>query len=205
MSEPLVRDQVIELLNALGSAKDKDALWAARALHLTITQASTSWDDLLVADESEYNELEEKDQMLGEGMEELRIPEDGMEDDLDIANGKVESSDNSYVKALYSRLTSKQSENNELGEREELLAEELEDEDGIEDDTSKQSETSAHVNSVDDTKTLTLIDKLLTRKGNSHDLQEELEGYKLDITNGEFESSDHSYVKALYSRLMKRG
>ena len=148
MDEPLERDQVIELLNALGSAKDEDALSAARALHLKITQASMSWDDLLVADDSENNELEE---------------------------------------------------------REELLGEELEDEDGLEDDTSKQSETSAHVNSVDDAGTLTLIEKLLARKGNSNDLQEELEGYKLDIANGEFESSDHSYVKALYSRLMKRG
>ncbi len=148
MSEPLVRDQVIELLNALGSAKDKDSLWAARSLNLTITQASTSWDDLLVADESENDELED---------------------------------------------------------REDLLGEELEDEDGIEDDTSKQSATSAHVNAVDDTETLTLIDKLLTRKGISDDLQEELEGYKLDIANGEFESSDRNYVKALYSRLTKRG
>ena len=148
MGEPLERDQVVELLNALGSAKDEDALWAARSLHSKITQASMSWDELLVADES----------------------------------GNDESED-----------------------REELLGEELEDEDGVEDDTSKQSATSAHVNAVDDTETLTLIDKLLTRKGVSDDLQEELEGYKLDIANGEFESSDRNYVKALYSRLTKRG
>ena len=147
MSEPLERDHVIELLNALGSAQDEDALSAARTLHLKITQARMSWDDLLVADNSENNELED----------------------------------------------------------EELEDEELEDEDGVEDDTSKSSQSSAHVNSVDDAETLTLIEKLLARKGNSVDLQEELEGYKLDIANGEFEISDHSYIKALYARLMKRG
>ena len=148
MSEPLERDHVIELLNALGSAQDEDALSAARTLHLKITQARMSWDDLLVADNSE---------------------------------------------------------NNELKEREELEDEELEDEDGVEDNTSKLSQSSAHVNSVDDAETLTLIEKLLARKGNSVDLQEELEGYKLDIANGEFEISDHSYIKALYARLMKGG
>ena len=142
MSEPLERDHVIELLNALGSAQDEDALSAARTLHLKITQARMSWDDLLVADNSENNELED---------------------------------------------------------------EELEDEDGVEDNTSKQSQSSAHVNSVDDAETLTLIEKLLARKGNSVDLQEELEGYKLDIANGDFEFNDHSYIKALYARLMKRG
>ena len=101
-------------------------------------------------------------------------------------------------------LVADESENDELEDRKELLGEELEDEDGIEDDTSKQFSTSAHVNAVDDTETLTLIDKLLTRKGISDYLQEELEGYKLDIANGEFESSDRNYVKALYSRLTKR-
>ena len=158
MSEPLERDQVIELLNALGSAQDEDALSAARVLHLKITQARMSWDDLLVADDSENNEPKEREELLDEELED-----------------------------------------------EELEDEELEDEDGVEDDTPQQSPTSAHVNSVDDAETLALIGKLLARKGNSVDLREELEGYKLDIANGEFEISDHSYVKALYARLMKRG
>jgi len=158
MSEPLERDHVIELLNALGSAQDEDALSAARTLHLKITQARMSWDDLLVADNSENNELEEREELEDEELED-----------------------------------------------EELEDEELEDEDGVEDNTSKLSQSSAHVNSVDDSETLTLIEKLLARKGNSVDLQEELEGYKLDIANGEFEISDHSYIKALYARLMKRG
>ena len=153
MSEPLERDDVIELLNALGSAQDEDALSAARALHLKITQARMSWDDLLVADNSENNEIEEREELFDEELED----------------------------------------------------EELEDEDGVEDNTSKQSQSSAHVNSVDDAETLTLIEKLLARKGNSVDLREELEGYKLDIANGDFEFNDHSYIKALYARLMKRG
>ena len=167
MSEPLERDDVIELLNALGSAQDEDALSAARALHLKITQARLSWDDLLEADNSENNELEEREELFDEELEDEELEDEELED-------------------------------------EELEDGELEDEDGVEDNTSKQSQSSAHVNSVDDAETLTLIEKLLARKGNSVDLQEELEGYKLDIANGDFEISDHSYIKALYARLMKR-
>ena len=64
MSEPLERDEVIKLLNVLGSDKDEEALLAARALHSKIAQASLSWDELLVADETEDNELEEKNQIM---------------------------------------------------------------------------------------------------------------------------------------------
>ena len=162
MSESLERDHVIELLNALGSAQDEDALSAARALHLKITQARLSWDDLLVADNSENNELEEREEPFDEELEDEELEDEELED------------------------------------------EELEDEDGVEDNISKQSKSSADVNAVDADQTLTLIEKLLARKGNSVDLQEELEGYKLDIANGDFEISDHSYIKALYARLMKR-
>ena len=146
MSEPLERDDVIELLNALGSEEDEDALSAARALHSKMAQASLSWDELLVADENQENQSEIKDQPSSEDF---------------VDEGEIEES------------------------------------------SSIPTETLDDVPSVDNPETLTLIEKLLKREGNSNDLREELEGYKIDISNGEFEVSDHKYVKALYLRLMK--
>lgn len=51
--------------------------------------------------------------------------------------------------------------------------------------------------------TVTLIDELLAMPGRSEALREELEEYKADIANGEFEARDHKYVRALYDRLTK--
>ena len=176
MSEPLERDEVIELLNSLGSEKDEEALLAARALHSKIAQASLSWDELLVADGTEDNELEERDQLLSEESED---------------EGVIEGN------------SSKSFENNETEEKDQQRGEVFEDEEGAKDNTSTPSETSADMTTVDNKETLTLIDKLLKRDGNSDDFLEELEGYKIDIANGGFEASDHKYVGALYLRLTK--
>ncbi|MEE2956107.1 MAG: hypothetical protein VX780_08255 [Pseudomonadota bacterium] len=168
MSEPLERDEVIELLNALGSEEDEDALSAARALHSKIAQASLSWDELLVGDENEENQSEQNDQPLSENFE----------DEAEIGENQSEKKD-------------------------QPPSEDFEDEGEIEESSSIPTETVDDVPSVDNPETLTLIEKLLKREGNSNDLREELEGYKIDISNGEFEVSDHKYVKALYLRLMK--
>lgn len=52
--------------------------------------------------------------------------------------------------------------------------------------------------------TLALIDKLLARSGHSDDLRQELKGYKEELAageDGEFDDSDHAYIRALYKRL----
>lgn len=54
-----------------------------------------------------------------------------------------------------------------------------------------------------DADTLDLIEKMLARPGISDMFREELEDYKTDIADGEFEESDHRYVHALYARLSK--
>ncbi len=54
-----------------------------------------------------------------------------------------------------------------------------------------------------DADTLALLDKLLAMPNRSDALREELEEYKADIANGEFEARDHQYVRALYDRLTK--
>ena len=50
MTEPLERDNVIALLNGLGSDQDEDVLEAARQVHAQITAAGMTWEDLLVPD-----------------------------------------------------------------------------------------------------------------------------------------------------------
>jgi hypothetical protein len=57
----------------------------------------------------------------------------------------------------------------------------------------------------DESKTPALIDKLLAREGNSEEFREELEEYKSDLANGDFEPSDHRYIQALHARLSKTG
>src|SRR3546814_17702559 len=48
---------------------------------------------------------------------------------------------------------------------------------------------------------LTLIERLLARSGQSEALREELEGYRSDIAAGEFNDPDHQYLSPLYKRL----
>jgi len=55
----------------------------------------------------------------------------------------------------------------------------------------------------DESETPALIDKLLAREGNSEAFREELEEYKTDLANGNFDPADHRYIQALYARLSK--
>ena len=70
-----------------------------------------------------------------------------------------------------------------------------------EDDTPEPAVNFTH----DESKTLALINKLLAREGNSEEFREELEEYKSEIANGDFEPSDHRYIQALHARLSKTG
>lgn len=51
------------------------------------------------------------------------------------------------------------------------------------------------------TETLRIIDELLGGSRNSEEFIEELEGYKSDIQSGEFDDSDHRYIRGLYKRI----
>ena len=55
-----------------------------------------------------------------------------------------------------------------------------------------------------DADSLALIDELLAKTGISEDWREELENYKTDIAEGEFEEADRRYVRAVHDRLSKR-
>ncbi|MCH9053012.1 MAG: hypothetical protein IIA72_18435 [Proteobacteria bacterium] len=53
MTEPLKRDEVVGLLERLGSEPDEEVLEAARQVHARITAAGMTWDDLLVPDQAD--------------------------------------------------------------------------------------------------------------------------------------------------------
>jgi len=53
----------------------------------------------------------------------------------------------------------------------------------------------------DDTEALSLIERILQKTGVSNDLREELEGYREDISEGEFEEIDRNYLRSLYERM----
>ena len=133
MTEPLKRDNVIELLKRLGSDQDEAVLEAARQVHAQITVAGMTWEDLLVPDVAAA---------------------DG--DDVEYQNTEEETPE-------------------------------------------PPAETA-----MKDTDSVALIDEMLAKAGISEDLREELESYKTDIAEGEFEEADRRYVRAVHKRLSKR-
>jgi hypothetical protein len=132
MTEPLVRDNVIELLKRLGSDQDEEVLEAARQLHALIPAAGMTWEDLLVPD----------------------VPDDG--DDVEYQ------------------------------------------------DTESEAPEPPAETAKKDADSLALIDELLAKPGISEPLCEELENYKNDIAEGEFDEADRRYVRAVHERLSKR-
>ena len=150
MTEPLPRDDVIELLNGLGSDRDEDVLEAARELHARVTAAGMTWEDLLVPDEA-ATDADDGDDAESPDLEDETATDDAESPDL---------------------------EDETAGPTAEVSA--------------KNAESIA------------LIDQLLAKSGVSTDLREELESYKTDIAEGEFEDRDRRYIRAVHKRLSKR-
>ena len=176
MSDTLERDNVIDLLNRLGSEQDEDVLAAARALHSQITRAGMDWQDLLVGDEGAAPSAPDiDDDTDDEDEDEYDTGDTDDEDDkgdTDDEDDKGDADDKSGT--------------------------------GYTDDEDDTPEPAVNF-TVDELKTLALINKLLAREGNSEAFREELEEYKSDLANGDFESSDHRYIQALHARLSKTG
>ena len=82
MTEPLVRDDIIELLNSLGSEEDEAVLEAARLVHAKVTAAEITWEALLVPEgdgDSEPDEMEDD----AEDDDELELDPEDEEDEAD--------------------------------------------------------------------------------------------------------------------------
>ena len=128
MTEPVRRHHIVELLNRLGKDEDEDVLDAARQLSEHVAAAGTTWEDLLI--------WEDSSSISGSAEEHL----------LDAAESTSESPYNTA-------------------------------------------------------ETLKLIEKLLDKPGISDHFREELDGYKMDISEGEFDEADHRYIRSLHNRL----
>lgn len=130
MAEPLDRDNVIRLLDRLGSDQDVDVLEAARELHAQINAADLDWDELLIADTSadpadtsdatepaagktgktgktgkDGSTLELIEELLAKSDRSDALREELEEYKADIANGEFHARDHQYVRSLYARLT----------------------------------------------------------------------------------------------------
>ncbi len=153
MTDPIPREDVIELLNRLGSDRDEDVLEAAREVHTRIAAANMNWDQLLVPDQAD--------------------------DDDESDDDESEDSEDS---------------------------EDSDDSDAIEapDPDDEEATEPAGAPDAKNAESLALIDKLLAMRGISTDLREELKSYKTDIADGEFETRDHRYLRAVHARLSKR-
>jgi len=133
MNDRLDRNELISILETLGSENDEEVLAAARVLHAKVVNAGISWDALLTSDEDE-DEAEDFDP---------EEDDEGAEDLADLPGDAAE----------------------------------------------KNAES------------LALIGKMLARSDLSDEFRQELEDYKTDIAEDEFEDKDHSYIRAVYKRL----
>lgn len=124
MTEALKRDDIVGLLQSLGSDRDEEVLAAARELHGRIIAAGAAWDDLLVADEVDAEAADHPEtaeppaETAGNNAEALALidkllAKPGISDDFraemkgyktDIAEGEFQEADHRYLRALYNRL-----------------------------------------------------------------------------------------------------
>ena len=91
MSVTLERNQVIELLDKLGSEPDEDVLAAARMLHSQINESGMGWDDLLVGDEPEGEEETQDDSLPDKDGQYDDIAEDAAEPDARFAGDETQT------------------------------------------------------------------------------------------------------------------
>ena len=95
MTEPLSRNDVIELLKKLGGERDEDVLEAARETHARITAAGMTWEELLVPEggAGEPDDIDDADEFDDDD-----TGDDATGDDDDDATGAT-LPDDSYRRA----------------------------------------------------------------------------------------------------------
>lgn len=124
MTEVLKRDDMVELLQSLGSDQDEEVLAAARELHALVVEAGAAWEDLLAVEVAAggHSESAEPPAQASETNAETLalinklLARPGISDDFrdemngyksDIAEGVFEEADRGYIRALYKRLKPK--------------------------------------------------------------------------------------------------
>ncbi len=182
MTEMLRRDELIAILNRLGSDEDEEVLQAARQAHARIAASGMSWEDLLVPDGPAAESDEAADESDGPAAEsdEAADENDEAADESDEADDESDEADD---------------ESDEADETEDGELEAGEDE--------SPAERAGAEGTGKDTESLALIGELLARSDISEELRAELAGYKTDIAENEFVEADRRYLRAVYKRLKK--
>ena len=147
MTEALNRDELIQLLDKLGSEDDAEVLAAARDAQARVAAADLGWDDLLVPEQAAAQDDDEEEPAA----------------ETDQPAPPSDAGDTGDV--------------------------------GDAEDTGDGGGGDAEA--------LALIGKLLARKDISQELRDELEGYRVDISEGEFVDADRRYLRAMHQRLSK--
>ena len=174
MAGDLDRDGIIGLLESLGSERDEDVLEAAREIHAQVTAAGVPWDALLAPDAAAADEA----------------PGGTAEEEDEDAAGREEADEDAA----------------ESAEADEEAAEsaEADGEDAQFAEADGEDAAPAPARDRGNKESLALIARLLAKSDISKDMRAELQGYKEDIAEGEFEDMDRKYLRALHARLTKR-
>jgi len=115
-SQELDRDNIIRLLNQLGSDNDEEIMTSARALHTQVSDANVDWNDLLVG----LSEPETETEPETEPETETETDEDPQENEVSGDNNKGKTLNDSEATKIIDKLLS----NTYISE---YLKEELED------------------------------------------------------------------------------
>ena len=194
MAGNLDRDGIIGLLESLGSERDEDVVKAAREIHAQVTAASVPWDVLLAPDTAAEDEAPdaaaEDEAPGGTAAEEDEAPDAAAKDEA--PGGTVEEEDEAPDAAAAE-------EGEDAAEREEADGEDAQFAEADGEDAAP-----APPRDRGNKESLALIARLLAKSDISKDMREELQGYKEDIAEGEFEETDRKYLRALHARLTKR-
>ena len=194
MAGNLDRDGIIGLLESLGSERDEDVVKAAREIHAQVTAASVPWDVLLAPDTAAEDEAPdaaaEDEAPGGTAEEEDEAPDAAAKDEA--PGGTVEEEDEAPDAAAAE-------EGEDAAEREEADGEDAQFAEADGEDAAP-----APPRDRGNKESLALIARLLAKSDISKDMREELQGYKEDIAEGEFEETDRKYLRALHARLTKR-
>jgi hypothetical protein len=182
MTEMLRRDELIAILNRLGSDEDEEVLQAARQAHARIAASGMSWEDLLVPD----GPAAESDEAADENDEAADESDEAADENDEAAAESDEAAAESDEAAA---------ESDEADETEDGELEAGEDE--------APAERAGAEGKEKDTESLALIGELLARSDISEELRAELAGYKTDIAENEFVEADRRYLRAVRQRLKK--
>ncbi len=192
MTEPPRRDEVIELLNRLGSDQDEDVLEAAREVHARITAAGTTWDELLVPDGAAADDTDDDTDDDADDTDDDDDDTDDDDDDTDDDTGDDTGDDDTG---------DDDTGDDDTGDDDTGDDDTGDDEFPDPEDATTRPAGAAGAKYAD---SIALIDKLLAKSDITSDMREELEGYKTDIAAGEFDTRDRRYLSAVYKRLSKR-